>query len=253
MQAKNIPHSHCHQCGTAYVAEIEGQEWPKRCPNDDCKNLMFVNPIPIGVMLQTVTDGDRTGILTPIRGHAPMVDFPGITGGYQEITDNGSEHAGAREKWEEISKALGIPMADEEDLELLCTRATGPFIPGRRQNLVFSVNPKPIHISAYDAFRPDAETKAIHISWNPEILAFPSHTYAVAKYFQRYQGVQPPTSYLRQPRTGDDIHMSAEIAKAFNIPYHQPEIENDIWFVDIAGKNEPVPTRYHLGRWEAVN
>lgn len=246
---KMEPHSHCHQCGTPYVREYAEQEWPKRCPN--CSNLQFVNPIPIGVLLQTVTDGERIGILTPVRGHAPMIDHPGGTGGFQEITDQSSEHAGAREKWEEVGRSLGHEMDDPDDLELLCSRATGPFIPGRRQNLVFSVNPKPVAISAYDAFIPDAETKAIHVSWKPEVLAFPSHTYALAKYFQRYQNMEVPSSYLVQPRTGDMIDVNGIIAPAFNIPYVQPSVDDGIWHVEMEEHGVPVPVWRVNGRWIA--
>lgn len=237
------PFSHCHFDGTPLVQVLATEEWPKKCPA--CGHLQFVNPTPIGVMLQTVTDGNRIGILTPVRGHAPMIGHPGGTGGFQEIRDRGSEHAGAREEWEEIGRALGHEMADEDDLELLHTQATGPFIPGRRQNLVFSVNPNPIHISAYEDFVPDAETRAIEFSWEPRILAFPSHTCALAKYFRRYHGMDVPEHFIRQPRTGDIVN-GQEI---FNVPYDQPLLDGGIWMVEMQEGAAPTAVTCEGGSW----
>lgn len=245
MNNQFAPHSHCHQCGSKYAPEILGQEWPKRCTNNDCRNLQFVNPTPIGVMLQTVTDGHRFGILTPIRGHAPMAGFPGITGGFQEITDHSSEYAGAREAHEEVGYGLGMEQVDEDRLELLCSRSTGPFVPGRRQNLVFSVNPVPIHISAYDGFVPDAETSAIEFSWAPRVLSFPSHTYALARYFQRYHGMEVPEAYIHQPRTGTIVNERP----IFNIPYHQPLLDEGAWHVEMEEGVEPIAVIRKDEKW----
>jgi hypothetical protein len=238
---KREAQSHCHFDGTRYVRASPDSEWPRKCP--ECGHLQFNNPKPIGVLLQTVTDGKRTGILTPVRGHAPMIGFPAGTGGFQELSDQSSEHAGAREKHEEVDRGVGIDIADEDDIQILCSRATGPILPERRQNLVFSVNPNPVHVSAYDGFVPDAETTAIEVSWEPRVLAFPSHTYALAKYFKVYQGVDAPEAYMRQPRTGDIVFIEGAATTIFNIPYGQDLVDQGLWNVEIEDGGTPIPVR----------
>lgn len=236
------PHTYCHRCGTAYVRVDPEMEWPRRCPN--CANLQFFNPEPIGVMLQQVTDGSRTGIATPIRGHQPMRGHPAITGGFHEGWDHSSQDAGRREIAEEI-KLPRTPGDDEA--EIIHTQCTGPFIPGRRQLLVFSMSQDIVPISIFDGFQPDAETMAMHYSWNPEVLGFPSHTAALARYFQRYHGITPPKHFVHQPRTGDPI--GSHGAKVFEVPYAQPFLNDGIWCVLAEDAGEPFPVRNKDGVW----
>jgi hypothetical protein len=247
-----VPYSHCHRCGHTYVAEFAGQEWPKRCTNQRCRNLQFVNPTPISVMLQTVTDGSRIGILTPIRGHAPMVGFPAGTGGFTELTDRSSEHGGARETWEEVLRQLGIPMPDEETLIPMCSRTTGPIIPGRRQLLSFSVNPAPMHVSVFEPFVGDAETTSIDFSWGPRVLAFPSHTYALARYFRDHQGMDVPDAHIVQPITRDVIETAEGQATVFETHYAQPLLDQGIWSVLLEDGGAPVAVIRDGSAWRAV-
>lgn len=243
------PQSHCHMCGNRYVRMNAEKEWPKLCTANEehrgCGNIQWFNPTPIGVLFQTVIDAarNRTGILTPIRGGEPMRGHPAGTGGFQEGMDQSSEDAGSRELWEEIRNAR----INEDEIELLCSRASGPFIPGRRQNLVFGVNPNPIPLSIFEGWEPDEETLAIHISWKPEILAFPSHTYALAKYFKRYQGVDAPEYYTRQPRTGDIVVTKDGEKAVFNVPYVQPMLDAGTWCVQFDDRGEGHPVEWHDG------
>lgn len=245
MVDKREAQTHCHFDGTRYVRASAESEWPRKCP--ECGHLQFNNPKPIGVLLQTVTDGKRTGILTPVRGHAPMIGFQAGTGGFQELSDQSSEHAGAREKHEEVDRSLGMEIDDEDDIQILCSRATGPILPERRQNLVFSVNPNPVHISAYDRFVPDAETTAIEFSWGPRLLAFPSHTYALAKYFKVYQGITAPEAYMKQPRTGDVVFIDGVATTIFNIPYDQGLVDQGLWNVEVEDGGSPIAVRPYDG------
>lgn len=247
-----VPHSHCHQCGHLYRPETTGLEWPKRCTNDACRNLQFANPTPIGVMLQTVTNGHRTGILTPIRGHAPMVGFPAATGGFVELTDRSIEHGGARETWEEVLRQLGIPMPNEDDLIMLCSRGTGPVIAGRRQMLVFSVNPDPIHVSAFEPFVGDAETLSIDFSWGPRVLAFPSHTYALARYFRDHQGMDVPKEHILQPVTQDVVITEDGPRTVFETHYAQPMLDGGIWNVLLEDGGKPVPVIHDGSDWRQI-
>lgn len=236
------PYSRCHRCGSPYRSEFEGSEWPKRCTNEaECGILEYHHINVIGVAMQTVTDGKNVGLLTPTRGHAPMIGHPALAGGFQELADHSSEFAAIREKWEEVFRQLGIPMPDEEDMRLLCTRATGPLIVGRRQNLVFSVNPNPIHIDVFAPFMADDETSGIDFTWGPRVLAFPSHTYACARFFRDYLGREVPDAHIRQPRTGDLVDTGNGIVPVFETPYVQPHLEEGVWCVLTEDRGTPLP------------
>lgn len=216
---KNALHSHCHCCGTRYASP----DWPRTCGS--CGHTAYANPLPIGVLLQTVTDGDRTGILTPTRGIQPQRGYMALVGGHQEIPDEGSEGAALREMFEEI----GMNLEADARLNPLCTRSTGPLMPGMRQNLVFIVNENPVHISAFDGFEPNEETLEIHVSWAPQRLAFPSHTYALAQYFETYHGLREER-YLIQPRIGALADNGETIT---NVIYHQPLLDcSSVWMVE---------------------
>lgn len=220
--------SFCHCCGTG----LGNGEFPRICSG--CGHMQFHNPIPIGVLIQPVTDGTRTGVLTPIRGINPQRGRPALTGGFQEATDHGSEYAGAREIDEEVGANVGLPRPNPDTLELLVSRAGGPFTPpGLRQNLVFSVNPNVLHTSVFDRFVPDEETLELHYSWEPEILAFNSHTYAMAKYFERYHGIKAPAHFLDQPRTGDIVLNGNGGLEVYDVPYQQPRLGQGVWMVKI--------------------
>ena len=218
----NSPHTFCSCCGTRYPSS----DWPRVCSN--CNFMQFNNPTPIGVLLQTVTDGNRTGILTPIRGHAPMIGFPAETGGFQEVTDFSFEHTGCREFCEEIR----LGQINPDKCELLMSRLSGPLLPvGKRQSLVFSVNPVPLHIDAFDDFIPDAETSAIDFAWGPKALAFPTHTMALALYFKKYQGMSVPAHYLHQPSISDYVTDENDSYVIYDIPYDQPYLDEGKWTV----------------------
>lgn len=251
MKIQAVPYSHCHRCGGVMVPMVEGEEWPKICPQKQtdptrgCLNVEFANPNPIGVMLQTVTDGERIGILTPVRGHAPMAGRPALTGGFQEMRDRSMQDAGARETHEEV----GLPQVAKRDIVALDTRATGPFIRGRRQILFFGVNLDPVHISAYDGFVPDKETREIQFSWRPRLLAFPSHTYMMALYFQIYQNVESASHFMHQPQTGDML----EGREIFDIPYDQPRFDDGIWEVTMEEGGSPVGVVPDGAGWRRVD
>jgi len=237
-------HKHCHACGTVYVDMFADQPWPRgprQCPS--CGTVKYFNPTPIGVMLQQVVDGDRVGVATPIRGHNPMRGHPAITGGFHDGFDQSSQDAGGREILEEIR----LPRVEgDDDAEIIHSQSTGPFIAERRQNLVFSVSPTVVPISAFDGFEPDAETLAMHYSWSPEVLAFPSHTAALARYFRRYHHMQVPEHFVRQPRTGQVI---GDMPPVFEVPYAQPLLANGIWSVTLEDGGEPVGVEFTDGRW----
>ena len=245
----HAPHSHCHQCGTKYQHK-DDNEWPRICPisTGGCGNLQWFNPIPIAVLIQPVFYEDKVGVLTPIRGQDPMRGHAALTGGFQEAHDKSSEDAGSRELWEEIRN----DRVSEEDIELLCSRSTGPMIPNRRQNLVFAYNTKPVHLSVFDDWKPDEETLAIEVSWKPRVLAFPSHTYAMALYFQRLHGIEAPEAYFIQPQTGDAVLHGRGAPTVFNVPYQQRYLDEGIWEVLFEEGGMPVKVRHDTGVWKVA-
>jgi len=249
-------HTFCHRCATRYVRVNEATAWPRKCPN--CANLQFFNPTPIAVMLQRVRDGDRIGIATPLRGINPMRGRPAITGGYHDGWDQSSEEAGAREIGEEIGfepmgdLSVGTEVIDtDDDVELLMTQSTGPFIATRRQNLVFSLSPVILPLSHFDDWEPNEETMAMHYSWGPEVLAFPSHTRALAKYFQRHHGIVPPVQYMKQPKTGHPVMVDGTLRPVFEVPYAQPLLDDGTWLVSLEDGGVPVAVSLERKFWQA--
>ena len=244
LEVKAFPYSHCHHCGTPY----ENAEWPRKCPK--CGDMRWHNPTPIGVLLQTVTDGTKIGVLTPVRGHGPQLGCEGLTGGFEEASDDGVDDAAIREYKEEIRH--NIP--DRSKVELLLSRGSGPlYPPGRRQSLTFSVNPDPIHIDEFKNWEPDAETTALEFSWTPRVLAFPTHTLALAEYFRRYQGVNPPAHYIDQPRTNDLVMRGAKALPIYNVVYEQPLLDNGIWRVQLSQDGPHVDISRIKGKWHLLS
>lgn len=238
-----IPYSHCHLCGTPYGSTA----WPRVCPA--CNDQRWASPTPIGVLLQPVTDGIRTGILTPIRGHAPQAGRPALVGGFSESSDDGACDTAAREDEEEIR----IGRKDASKLILMLSRGSGPMEPpGRRQQLTFCRNPEAVHIDIFRDWQPDAETTAIQISWTPRVLAFPTHTEAMAIWFRDQQGMAVPDAYVDQPRTGDGVEDGPEDACfVLDVPYHQPLLDDGVWMVIVEHGGAPTRIRRRHGMWVA--
>lgn len=249
MKIKPIPYSHCDACGKRFDDQTS---WPRTCvvtDVDGCGRVRWHNPTPIGVLLQTVTDGKRLGILTPTRGNAPQRGLPGLVGGYQEAGDDGGDDAAMREYLEEIRRRM---QGRRVDLDIILSRASGPMEPpGSRQTLLFSVNHVPIHVDEFDDWQPDAETLAIDFSWEPRVLAFPTHTQALALYFLRFHEIEAPAAYMDQPRTGDRLVGLPGIDTIHDVPYQQDLLDEGFWSVTPAAGRAPVAVRRQHDAWEA--
>lgn len=241
---KPFPYSHCHQCGTPYP----NAHWPRKCTS--CGDMRWHNPTPIGVLLQTVTDGKRIGILTPVRGHGPQLGCEGLTGGFEEATDDGVDDAAMREYREEIHREDDVR---REDLDIIRSRGSGPmYPPGKRQSLTFSVNPVPVHVDAFKDWMPDAETTAIEFSWEPRVLAFPTHTLALAAYFRKYHGIEAPAHYFDQPVTGDIAVYEAIGYPIYNVVYEQARLDEGCWTVQLEQDGPYVTVRRDSDEWAVV-
>lgn len=171
-----VPHSHCHACGARHV----DTGWPKTCAN--CGLTMWINPLPVAVLLQPVTDGSRRGVLIGLRGFEPQRGCWGLIGGFGETSDDGAEAGMKREKDEETR------LKNDPEVRLMFSGGSGPIDkPHLRQWLIFGHSKRPIHTDALASFEPDDETLALEVAWEPCELAFPLHTRALAEFFETYQ------------------------------------------------------------------
>ena len=239
------PYSFCHCCGTRYTMTT----WPRKCLEEDCGDVRWHNPTPIGVLLQTVTDGKRIGILTPIRGHAPQRGLPGLVGGFSEAMDDGADDTAMREYVEEIR----LKNQNRGNIQLHVSRGSGPMEPpGKRQELTFAINHEPLHVDDFEGWEPDAETLAIEFSWGPRVLAFPTHTFALATYFKDHLGMDVPAAYLDQPKTGQEIHAGADVLDIADVAYPQPRLDKGLWMVETQHKGL-VAVRREGADWRLVD
>ncbi len=157
----------CKFCGEEHVAD----EYPKQC--FVCKAITWVNPTPVAVLLQPVTDGIRTGILIGKRGIEPQKGNWGLPGGFVDPTDKSIEHAATRELWEETGAKV-----HPEFLKLVGSYCTG------RQMLVFARSEQVLLWRSVEKnFVSNHECPEIDVAWAPRELCFESHTKFLAGYF----------------------------------------------------------------------
>lgn len=85
---------HCPHCGTSLP---DADRWPKVCANPDCKEEVFLNPIPAANLVVPVEGG---GVLMIRRNINPGHGEIGIPGGYMDRHETW-EQCASRELWEE--------------------------------------------------------------------------------------------------------------------------------------------------------
>ncbi len=167
---------HCSHCG----AEHTQTEYPLKCPA--CKQLTWVNPLPVAVLLQTVGGHDeqgnaRRGILIGRRAIAPHIGEWGLIGGYMECADESIIDAAVREFREETNIDLDMSVY-RNDIQMVSSFCDG------RALLIFSVSDLPISEDRLADFTPNTETSELKVAWEPEQLCFSSHTAALADWFK---------------------------------------------------------------------
>ena len=155
--------SHCGYCGNAFP---ENAAWPRRCIR--CGNTVYVNPLPVSVVLLPV-DG---GLLLVRRTQEPQAGKWSLPGGFIEIGESWQE-AGARELFEETGYRV-----DPAEIRLFDTLSAP-----NGTLLVFGLGPAQ---SAGDlpAFKASRETSAARMMTGPGELAFPTHTQAAARFWK---------------------------------------------------------------------
>jgi 8-oxo-dGTP diphosphatase len=160
----------CKFCGVVHSAP----EYPKTCTA--CEQITYVNPTPVAVLLQPVTgaDGRFSGIIVGKRGIEPGKGEYGLPGGFIDCGDVDVIEGARREFWEE----LGVTAPPANRMSLFWSFSN------TRQLLLFVRS----HLTLDEAevmagFTPNFECPEIRIARKPEALCFPSHTRALAMYF----------------------------------------------------------------------
>ena len=158
---------HCGYCGTAYPA---GSPWPRVCLN--CGETTWRNPLPVGLVLVPVmmADGGPDGLVLVRRDIEPARGQLCVPGGFIEFGETWTEGA-ARELREET----GLSAFDDE-VALFDVQSTGAHI------LIFGIV-APRTLSSLPPPAAAHESSEWVIIREPEVVAFPTHTVVIAKFF----------------------------------------------------------------------
>jgi 8-oxo-dGTP pyrophosphatase MutT (NUDIX family) len=160
-----MKNAYCSYCGTAFGVD---QGWPRECGS--CRNITYVNPLPVAVGLIPV-DG---GLLLIRRTVEPRVGSLALPGGFMNVGETWQE-ACVREIEEETG--LRIPAAEVRLFDALT--ALDGYV------LVFGIV-EPRTLDSLPAFAPNSETSEFLVIRGPAELGFPLHQ----QVFDRYASEQ---------------------------------------------------------------
>lgn len=156
--------SHCSYCGNAFRP---GQPWPRTC--DECGLTSYVNPLPVAVLLVPVD----SGLVVIRRGVAPHEGMLALPGGYIGVGESW-QAAGAREVLEET----GIVVDPSAVRDFYARSAPDGTV------LIFGLAEARSR-EALPPFVPSLEASELVIIHEPTELAFPLHSEAARKFFER--------------------------------------------------------------------
>jgi len=168
------PYSHCHACGESYYSyELT---WPRVCRSHACNQVTYRRLDPVSVVLQPVRGDDgRLGILLGERAIAPRIGEWALPGGFVETTET-AEEAGPREVVEETGLVAS---------GTIFTRHTRNTQHG--QLLIFVETTAELTMADVAGWTPSFECSGVKVAFEPEELAFPHHTNALAEWFERQE------------------------------------------------------------------
>jgi NADH pyrophosphatase NudC (nudix superfamily) len=145
--------TYCINCGVVHSQD----NFPKKCQS--CNHEMYVNPIPVAVVLIPVIG---EGILLIQRGIEPQIGQYALPGGFVDANES-AEMAAIREVKEEVGLTIS-------SVELIAVKSP----PNNRTLLVFYKS-NPVKLSDIN-FVPNSEVTAIKIVKEPTQLGFPIHS-----------------------------------------------------------------------------
>lgn len=176
---------HCSYCGTAYTEPLV---YPRTCPNAACGVTVWANPIPVGVVLVPVRDGDRTGLLVLRRGIEPKKGCLALPGGFLEEHESWQEGC-ARELREELDLDV-----DPAGLSPFWYASSAP----RPNRVLLFATATAVDLAALAPFTPSHEAQERGVVFGPdglaEVIAFPTHVEAALRWFAA-QRIRGPHAY----------------------------------------------------------
>jgi 8-oxo-dGTP diphosphatase len=159
-------HAHCSYCGTPFDPDAA---WPRRCVG--CGETTWRNPLPVAIVLLPVDHPDgRHGVVVVRRAIEPCLGELCLPGGFMELGETWRE-AAVRELREEtglLADPAEVRLFDVYDVAAGMLLVCG-LLPPRAADDLPPVAPT------------DEATEWLVIT-EPEPLAFPTHTRAVADY-----------------------------------------------------------------------
>ena len=169
MNSNLISYAHCHRCGTAYTELV----WPRTCPS--CSFMVWRPIHPVSVLIQPVVGplfNSRIGVVLGRRGINPHKGSWALPGGFVEFGEKG-EHAAPRELYEEMYLTAG-----KETFSHTYADDEGHFL------MFFHAEPLPVE-EVERNFKPTHECSEMVITYEPQQLAFQSHTEALEMFFRK--------------------------------------------------------------------
>jgi 8-oxo-dGTP diphosphatase len=161
-----MQHDHCSYCGSRFPA---GSGWPRTCAG--CGETSWSNPIPVAVVLLPVTNPDgTTGLVLIRRDIEPARGELALPGGFIE-TGESWKQAAVRE----LAEETGLH-AEAGEVRLFDVAVSTGFT----LSIFALLPPRPAQLLPPPAAT--AEATEWLVAMQPQRLAFPSHTDAMAAF-----------------------------------------------------------------------
>ncbi len=168
----------CAFCGRAFADPTA--PWPRVCA---CGETTYRNPLPVVNVIVPVEDGERRGVLLIRRGIDPCRGQWAFPGGFMGLGETWREGA-ERELREETGLRLEDRGNTADDIRLIHAAQS----PRLDELIVIGVAPA-YCLRDLPAIPVNDEVIETRIAYEPETLAFPAHTQAMAAFFDRSKSI----------------------------------------------------------------